>query len=63
MQILAAILNVAGLEWAVSPHLRDRTQTFVSEYQEYKTKNLANSIGLRLEYWRKSLQFIAEPPL
>jgi O-antigen ligase len=46
-----------------SPQLRSRASTFVSEYQKYKDKDQATSIGLRLEYWQKSLRFIAEAPI
>ena len=29
----------------------------------YKDRNLPTSIGLRLEYWKKSLRFISEAPI
>jgi hypothetical protein len=47
----------------VSPQLRRTTETFVSDYQLYKATNAKTSIGLRLEYWRKSLKFFVEAPI
>ena len=36
---------------------------FTREYQLYKEQNIPTSIGLRIEFWRKSLGFFAEAPL
>ena len=57
----AAIL--IGAAWFASPVLRARTTSIFSECNEYKQANAATSVGLRLEFWRKSLQFFAEAPL
>ena len=54
---------LAGLSWAASPHLRSTTATFLREYQIYKELNQPTSIGLRLEFWKKSLWFFAEAPI
>ncbi len=61
--ISCAAIGLAALAWVASPQLRSRASTFVSEYQKYKDKDQATSIGLRLEYWQKSLRFIAEAPI
>jgi O-antigen ligase len=53
----------AGLAWAVSPQIRRTTTTFLSDYQLYREQNRPTSGGLRLEYWKKSLQFFAEAPI
>jgi O-antigen ligase len=53
----------AGLAWTISPHLRATATTFLMDYQLYKEKNLPTSGGLRLEYWKKSVQFLAEAPI
>ena len=63
MMVIGAIIVAAGIVWIASPQLREKTDTFVSEYQEYKSTNAKTSIGLRLEYWRKSLEFFAEAPV
>ena len=62
MIVLATIVLV-GLAWAASPQLRRTTNTFVSDYRLYKEENIPTSIGLRLEYWQKSLRFLSEAPL
>lgn len=49
--------------WSVSPSLRTRTATIISQYQSYETSNEATSAGLRIEFWRKSLRFWSEAPL
>ncbi|MGX9389291.1 O-antigen ligase family protein [Nitrobacteraceae bacterium UC4446_H13] len=56
------ILLVAGL-WFSSPNLRARSATFFSQYQAYEGSNAATSIGMRLEFWRKSISFFSEAPL
>jgi hypothetical protein len=53
----------AGLAWAASPHLRWTTGTFLRDYQLYKERNIPTSIGVRLEFWQKSLRFFAEAPV
>lgn len=49
--------------WTASPTLRSRTATIISQYQDYATSNDPTSVGLRLEFWRKSLHFWGEAPL
>jgi O-antigen ligase len=61
--ILCVATVFAGLAWAISPHLRRTTETFSREYRLYKEKNIPTSIGLRLEFWQKSLRFFAEAPV
>jgi len=61
--IVIAMIVLAGLAWGASPQLRRTTDTFSSDYQLYKEQNAATSIGLRLEFWRKSLRFFAEAPV
>lgn len=58
LMTFAAMLLLAGMAWMASPQLRHKAEAFVSEYQEYKTQNLPSSVGLRLEFWRKSLNFL-----
>jgi O-antigen ligase len=61
--ILCMTIVFAGLVWATSPHLRRTTETFVRDYQLYKEQNMPTSIGLRLEFWKKSLRFVSEAPI
>jgi O-antigen ligase len=58
---LTAVLS--GLAWATSPKLRWTTTTFLRDYQLYKERNIPTSIGMRLEFWQKSLRFISGAPV
>jgi O-antigen ligase len=61
--IFGAGIVAAGLIWAAAPQLREKTSSFLGEYETYKESNAKTSIGLRLEYWRKSLKFFVDAPL
>jgi hypothetical protein len=37
--------------------------TFSEDYRLYKERNEATSMGMRMEFWQKSLQFFAEAPV
>jgi O-antigen ligase len=57
----AAVLAAAA--WATSPQLQWTTTTFLRDYELYKEKNIPTSVGLRLEFWEKSLRFFSEAPV
>ena len=61
--ILCVAIVLAALAWATSPHLRRTVATFQNDYVLYVERNEPTSIGLRLEFWRKSLRFFAEAPI
>jgi O-antigen ligase len=61
--ILCVTLALAGVAWATSPQLRGTMATFLRDYQIYKELDQPTSIGLRLEFWQKSLRFFAEAPI
>jgi O-antigen ligase len=52
-----------ALAWTVSPQLQATTDKFTRDYRVYKELNQPTSIGLRLEFWEKSLRFFAEAPV
>jgi O-antigen ligase len=54
---------VAGMGWVSSPYLRDRVSGGVKELQIYGAGDVNTPTGLRIEYWKKSLAFIAEAPV
>jgi hypothetical protein len=60
--IFCAGIVFAGLAWAASPQLRWTADTFLRDYRLYSQENVPTSLGLRLEFWRKSLRFVAEAP-
>jgi len=55
--------TLIGAVWFTSPAFRERIGSIISQYDLYKQSNEATSVGLRLEFWRKSLHFFAEAPL
>jgi O-antigen ligase len=63
LAILATAIVVAAAAWLASPQLQWTVQTFTRDYQLYKHSGIPTSIGERLEYWRKSLQFFVDAPI
>lgn len=61
--IVGAAVVFAAIAWQTSPQLRWTAETFERDYRLYKEQNRPTSLGLRLEFWRKSLGFFAEAPL
>jgi O-antigen ligase len=61
--IFCVAVALAGLAFAASPKLRWTIETFSRDYRLYKQENRATSMGLRLEYWQKSLRFFANAPV
>lgn len=61
--IFAALASLAAVTWKTSSTLHNTIETFSVQYELYKDKGIPTSIGLRLEFWRKSLGFFAEAPL
>lgn len=61
--IFAALAALAAVTWKTSSTLHNTIETFSVQYKLYKDEGIPTSIGLRLEFWRKSLAFFAEAPL
>ena len=61
--MLAAGVVLVGLAWIASPLLQEKLSSIRSEYQAYTEQGATTSVGERLEFWRKSLQFFAEAPI
>lgn len=61
--LLVAAVLLSALAWTLSPQLQATTETFARDYRIYKELNQPTSIGLRLEFWEKSLRFFAEAPV
>jgi O-antigen ligase len=61
--IFCTALALSALAFAASPKLRWTIETFSRDYTLYKEENRATSMGLRLEYWQKSLRFVANAPV
>lgn len=54
---------LAVLLFTVSPHLRTTVAKFQADYEMSVQDGQVSGMGSRLEYWRKSLGFIADAPL
>jgi O-antigen ligase len=63
---IAAIgIVLSGAVWASSPYLRNRVESVRVEIASYMSSPASGptSAGERLEFWRKSLTFMAQAPL
>lgn len=60
---LLALIVLAGAAWPFSKYLRIRISTIAEEMQTYGETGAETSIGLRLEFWKKSLRFVADAPV
>jgi O-antigen ligase len=54
---------LASLSWVSSPYLRERVTHMVEEVQDYRVGGATTSTGMRLAFWKKSIEFIAAAPL
>lgn len=56
-----AIAITAALTWFLAPNLQERIASIQQQYASSQSQQ--TSVGLRLEYWTKSLRFIRSAPL
>ncbi len=54
---------IAGILWESSPYLRGRVERAVEDLRLYEANQSMTSSGLRLEFWRKSVGFVADAPI
>ena len=59
--VAAAVL--ASIVWFASPFVRDKVTAIYTETMSYEQSNDASSSGTRIEFWKKSLRFIAGAPI
>jgi O-antigen ligase len=60
---LVAGAVLTGIVWTASPFLRARVLYSFYELDRYRQENVASSTALRLEFWKKSMAFIADAPV
>jgi O-antigen ligase len=60
--LVAAILCGLAI-WETSPYLRTQIGSISAEFHDYTNENARTRIGLRLEFWKKSISFIRESPI
>jgi len=63
LALVAGCAAIVTILWVSSPYMRFRVNSVVSEVSLYRAEDAATSSGLRMEFWRKSLQFVAQAPL
>ena len=61
--VLCAAALLAAVVWNVSPHLRATVDKFVADYQQSEVQGNISGTFSRLEFWRKSLRFLADAPV
>ena len=61
--LLAAAIVLGIIAWMSSPYLRERTEALQTETQKYEKENERTSTGERLEFWKKSAEFILQAPV
>jgi O-antigen ligase len=54
---------LAGALWISSTHLREKVTAAFEEVQLYEAGFAATSSGVRLEYWKESIDFISKSPI
>jgi O-antigen ligase len=61
--LLCAVGAMLGtLGWFASPYLRAHTEQIWTDYQEYESANARTSSGERIEFYKRSIEFISEAP-
>ena len=61
--VIGVMVALVGLLWVTTTDVRWGPRRILKDYQFYKTGEHETSIGLRLEFWQKSLRFISEAPV
>ena len=59
---MVAVVLAAGM-WLYSPYIRDRMVRTMDEIQIYRASGELSSTGLHLEFWKKSVELLAEAPI
>ena len=62
-KLLAAAIVLGIIAWMSSPYLRSRTEALQIEAQIYEKTNARTSTGERLEFWKKSAEFMRQAPV
>lgn len=60
---LFMVVVLASIVWVSSSYIRSRVAHGIWEIQQYELSDRPTSIGLRLEWWRKSIGFIGQAPI
>jgi O-antigen ligase len=61
--VVCAVLALCAAAWLSSPYFRARTVQLWTDYQKYEATDERNSSGERIEFWKKSAEFVGEAPI
>ncbi len=61
--VATGALLVGIVVWTSSPYLRDRTTQIWTDFERYEATDERTSSGERIEFWKKSIEFIRQSPL
>ncbi len=61
--LIGASVLIVSFSFLVSSAFRDRLFETASEIAQYEASNPLTSTGMRLDYWRQAVHFVAEAPI
>lgn len=61
--VATGTLVLAGVLWMSSDYLRERLGNLTDEVRMYQADNRRTSAGERIEFWKKSTDFVADAPV
>ncbi len=61
--VFGGAVVVGVIVWVSSPYLRQRTDAILTEIQIYEANNARTSSGERIEFWKKSIEFVRQSPV
>jgi O-antigen ligase len=61
--VFAGAFLVGTVAWMSSPYLRGRTEAIWVDLKKYETTDERTSSGERLEFWKKSAEFVRDAPI
>ena len=61
--VISASILIGVAAWYTSPYLHHRVNDIWVEIQSYETTNARTSSGERIEFWKKSIEFVRQSPM
>lgn len=61
--LLFAAIMLALFAWSFAPAVRENVVNVIHEVREFRPEGFRSRAGERLEFWRKSIGFIADAPI
>ncbi len=61
--VISASILIGVAAWYTSPYLQHRVDDILVEIQMYEAANTRTSSGERIEFWKKSIEFVRQSPI